>query len=243
MINNAQEMGILLKEIKEEATKAGISADVINEMITKARDVGVKKDAIKICVPIVRVGQKNGINIQRMTTLIAIAIKKATKQISQIRKGVSEKAESEVIEVVKESKIPQMLYGPPPRQNIETVYVEPSPVRKEYVREVPQALYGPPPRQDIETVYVEPSPVRKEYVREVPQALYGPPPRQDIETVYVEPSPVRKEYVSEVPQMLYGPPPRQNIETIRINSTGEMQSMLDEGQKSNGESTNKKPKK
>ncbi len=212
MINNAQEMGILLKEIKEEATKAGISADVINEMITKARDVGVKKDAIKICVPIVRVGQKNGINIQRMTTLIAIAIKKATKQISQIRRAVSEKAESEVIEVVKESKIPQM-------------------------------LYGPPPRQDIETVYVEPSPVRKEYVREVPQALYGPPPKQDIETVYVEPSPVRKEYVSEVPQMLYGPPPRQNIETIRINSTGEMQSMLDEGQKSNGESTNKKPKK
>lgn len=67
--------------------------------------------------------------------------------------------------------IPQVLYGPPPRQEVHTVEVE-----------IPQVLYGPPPRQEVKVVEVE-----------APQVLYGPPPRQEISEMFVEETPQKSE--------------------------------------------------
>lgn len=84
--------------------------------------------------------------------------------------------ENEKVET-KTVTMPQVLYGPPPMQEVHEV-------------KMPQVLYGPPPMPEIHEVHVE------EEVHEVkmPQVLYGPPPMWKEERVVVG------------PQVLYGPP-------------------------------------
>ena len=100
-----------------------------------------EKEFELFCNEIAKVALEQGIDYESITTILAKAIKnredELTKQATQ--------------EVAVER---QLVYGPPPREEVVEVY------------QAPQLVYGPPQREELIEM-IEP-----------PQLVYGPPPRK-----------------------------------------------------------------
>ena len=136
-----------------------------------------EKEFELFCNEIAKVALEQGIDYESITTILAKAIKNREDELTK-------QATQEVVER-------QLVYGPPPREEVVEVY------------QAPQLVYGPPPREEVVEVY------------QAPQLVYGPPPREEVVEVHtpqlVYGPPQREELIEmiEPPQLVYGPPPRK----------------------------------
>ena len=119
-----------------------------------------EKEFELFCNEIAKVALEQGIDYESITTILAKAIKNREDELTK----------QATKEVVVER---QLVYGPPPRQEVVEVY------------QAPQLVYGPPPREEVVEVYQAPQlvygpPQREELIEmiEPPQLVYGPPPRK-----------------------------------------------------------------
>ena len=118
-----------------------------------------EKEFELFCNEIAKVALEQGIDYESITTILAKAIKNREDELTK----------QATKEVVVER---QLVYGPPPRQELVEVY------------QAPQLVYGPPPREEVVEVYppqlVYGPPQREELIEmiETPQLVYGPPPRK-----------------------------------------------------------------
>ena len=118
-----------------------------------------EKEFELFCNEIAKVALEQGIDYESITTILAKAIKNREDELTK----------QATKEVVVER---QLVYGPPPRQEVVEVY------------QAPQLVYGPPPREEVVEVHppqlVYGPPQREELIEmiETPQLVYGPPPRK-----------------------------------------------------------------
>lgn len=118
----------------------------------------LEKDELgKFMAAIYAAGLRNGVDVEKMATILAEAVKEREDALEKEKKGNTAVAEEKVVI----AKAVQPLYGPPPIK--ETVVVE-------RVDKVIQPLYGPPPVKE------------RVVVVETVQPLYGPPSVNDGET-------------------------------------------------------------
>lgn len=117
-----------------------------------------EKEFELFCNEIAKVAVEQGIDFESITTILAKAIKNREDELTK-------QATQEVVER-------QLVYGPPPREEVVEVY------------QAPQLVYGPPPREEVVEVHtpqlVYGPPQREELIEmiEPPQLVYGPPPRK-----------------------------------------------------------------
>ena len=117
-----------------------------------------EKEFELFCNEIAKVALEQGIDYESITTILAKAIKNREDELTK-------QATQEVVER-------QLVYGPPPREEVVEVY------------QAPQLVYGPPPREEVVEVHtpqlVYGPPQREELIEmiEPPQLVYGPPPRK-----------------------------------------------------------------
>ena len=118
-----------------------------------------EKEFELFCNEIAKVALEQGIDYESITTILAKAIKNREDELTK----------QATKEVVVER---QLVYGPPPRQEVVEVY------------QAPQLVYGPPPREEVVEVHppqlVYGPPQREELIEmiEPPQLVYSPPPRK-----------------------------------------------------------------
>lgn len=117
-----------------------------------------EKEFELFCNEIAKVAVEQGIDYESITTILAKAIKNREDELTK-------QATQEVVER-------QLVYGPPPREEVVEVY------------QAPQLVYGPPPREEVVEIHtpqlVYGPPQREELIEmiEPPQLVYGPPPRK-----------------------------------------------------------------
>lgn len=140
------------------------------EMVNVAKRLGVSVSTTIKCINTVNIKSLKDMNHQEFLKYVEDLMRELfqagidSHKISTIISEAIHTRERELTTRVETVKTPQVVYGPPPREEIHVV------------ERNPQVVYGPPPREEIHVVY-----------EKTPQVVYGPPPREIHEVVINNP--------------------------------------------------------